>query len=347
MSDAQMGAPRALVTLQSAEFRKGREAAWRDLERLIDAAEKKGVRTLAAEELERLPSLYRIAVSSLSVARAIALDRNLILYLEALALRAYFVGYGPRVGVWASVKAFLLGGFPRAVRANLAPIALSASLIFGGAVAGFVLARQSPDWIALLTPQDLAGGRGVESTAEDLRTTEIFAPYPGFVVSFVAFANYLFTHNVGVGILCFALGIAGGVPTFVLLLYQGLILGAFIALHYEKGRLWDFMGWLSIHGVTELGAFILCGAAGLAIAKTVVAPGQYSRLDNLAKRGREAAALVGGAMIMLFIAGLIEGGLRQLIANTPARFAVAAASLVLWLAYFALAGREAKDGRQA
>ena len=31
-----MAEPRPLVVLQSAEFRKGREAAWRDLERLID-----------------------------------------------------------------------------------------------------------------------------------------------------------------------------------------------------------------------------------------------------------------------------------------------------------------------
>lgn len=347
MSEVRTSAPRALVTLQSAEFRRGREAAWRDLERLIDAAEKKGVRTLAAEELQRLPSLYRTAVSSLSVARAIALDRNLILYLEGLALRAYFVVYGPRLGAWASVKGFILGGFPRAVRANLQAISLSFALILGGAVAGFVLARQSPEWIALLTPSDLAGGRGVESSAQDLRDSEIFAPYPGFVASFIGFSNYLFTHNVGVAILCFALGIAGGAPTFVLLLYQGLILGAFVELHYEKGLLWDFLGWISIHGVTEIGAFVLCGAAGLAIAETVLAPGQYSRLDNLARRGREAAGLVGGAMIMLFIAGMIEGGFRQLIPSTPGRFAFSAATAALWSAYFALVGREARDGRQA
>jgi hypothetical protein len=39
--DLQPDAPRALVVLQSAEFRKGRESAWRDLERMIGVAEKK------------------------------------------------------------------------------------------------------------------------------------------------------------------------------------------------------------------------------------------------------------------------------------------------------------------
>lgn len=351
MSDLGLSAPldepRPLVVLQSAEFRKGREPAWRDLERLIAISEAKGVQTLAAEELQRLPSLYRTAVSSLSVARAIALDRNLILYLEALALRAYFIVYGPRVGVLASLKQFVLSGFPRAVRANLRPILLAFLLILGGTIAGFVLAQKSAEWIALLVPSGLAGGRGAESTAEELRTGEIFAPWPGFVQSFVVFANFLFTHNTGVAILCFALGVAGGAPTFVLLIYQGLIFGAFVSLHYQRGLFWDFMGWVSIHGVTEFGAIILCGAGGLAIAKTVLVPGQYSRLDNLARRGREAASLVGGAVLMLFIAGMIEGGLRQLIASTTGRFAFAAMTAALWFGYFAFAGRKARDGRQA
>ncbi len=340
--------PRPLVALPSAEFRKGREAAWRDLENLIAIAEKKGVQALAAEELQRLPSLYRTAASSLSVARAIALDRNLILYLEALALRAYFIVYGPRVGVLESLGLFLRRGFPQAVRANLAPILVATLMFLGGAAAGFILAVQSPEWIALLVPGDLAGGRGAESTAEDLRKTEIFAPWPGLGESFGVFASYLFTHNSGVAILTFALGVAGGVPTFVLLVYQGLILGAFVALHHKVGLTVDFLGWVSIHGITEIGAIILCGAGGLAIAKTILAPGQYSRLDNLARRGREAAELVGGAVIMLLIAGMIEGGFRQLIGNTPGRFAFAAATAVFWLAYFTFAGRgEGEDGGAA
>ena len=50
---------------------------------------------------------------------------------------------------------------------------------------------------------------------------------------------------------------------------------------------------------------------------------------------------------MLFVAGLIEGGLRQLIAVTQGRFAVAALTAALWLLYFAYSGREAADGAQA
>ena len=51
--------------------------------------ERRGIRALSLDELLRLPVLYRAALSSLSVARTIALDRNLLLYLEDLALRAF------------------------------------------------------------------------------------------------------------------------------------------------------------------------------------------------------------------------------------------------------------------
>lgn len=134
-------------------------------------------------------------------------------------------------------------------------------------------------------PGDLAGGRGPGSTREELIHEELFAPWPGFVHAFVVFADSLFRHNAMVGLLCFGLGFALGVPTLILLLYNGLTIGAFLALHVERGLGIEFMGWLSIHGVTEILAVLLCGAAGLVVAEKIVFPGRLSRLENLARHG--------------------------------------------------------------
>ena len=89
-------AGRTELVLKSSEFRKGREASWRELEDLVGRVERRGVRALSLAELLRLPILYRAALSSLSVARTIALDRNLLLYLESVALRSFLAVYGPR-----------------------------------------------------------------------------------------------------------------------------------------------------------------------------------------------------------------------------------------------------------
>jgi uncharacterized membrane protein SpoIIM required for sporulation len=330
--------------LRSAEFRKSRESAWRTLEDLIARVESRGVAQLSADELQQLPGLYRTAASSLSVARSIALDRNLVLYLENLVLRAFFVVYGPRIGIQEALGSFLRRGFPAAVRRALWHIALASIVIIAGVVAGFALVLSSEDWFSALVSSAMAGGRGAASTAAQLRDEEIFGPWPGFVPSFVVFANALFRHNATIGIMIFGLGIAGGVPTLLLLGYQGMVIGAFLALHYNRGLLIDFIGWISIHGVTEIGALILTGAGGLVIAEKVLFPGRYGRLDNLARNGTAAAALAGGAVLMLFVAGIIEGGLRQLVSDTSARLAIGLATFVFWVGYFMSNRKRSGDG---
>ncbi len=330
--------PRAIV-LRSTEFRKGREASWRDLEQLVARGEKQGARALSADELERLPLLYRAAQSSLSVARSIALDRNLLVYLENLSLRAFLMVYGPRVNLADGCKEFLRRGFPQAVRSARWHLLLAGVAMAVGAVAGFMLVFADESWFSAIVPLSLSGGRGPSSGRADLLNDEIFAPWPGPARAFALMANFLFTHNTLVGLLAFGLGVVGGVPTLLLLLYQGAILGAFVALHQNRGLAVDFLGWISIHGVTELTAIALCGAAGLVLGDKILFPGRHARLDSLIVNGRLAAQIVIGAMLLFFVAGILEGGFRQLVQSTDWRFAIGAISGLLWLFYFTAAGR--------
>ena len=331
--------PAPAIVLRSSEFRRGREQGWRDLEALVAKAEKRGIGALDVGELQRLPQLYRAALSSLSVARSIALDRNLLQYLDNLSLRAFLMVYGPRQSLLEGARDFLLRGFPAAVRASAGEILLAFLAILAGTLAGFFLTIGDEAWLAALIPDGLGGGRGVHSTHQELLDDEIFAPWPGFARSFVVFANFLFQHNTIIGIMTFGLGIAAGAPTILLLAYQGLVFGAFIGLHYDRNLTLDFLGWVSIHGVTEFGAIILCGAGGLVVARSILFPGRYSRIENLAINGQTAARLAVGAVGMFFVAGILEGGLRQLVASTEGRLAISALTAIGWGSYFCFAGR--------
>jgi uncharacterized membrane protein SpoIIM required for sporulation len=335
-------AARTELVLKSSEFRKGREAGWRELEQMVGRVERRGVRTLSLEELLRLPILYRAALSSLSVARTIALDRNLLLYLESLSLRSFLAVYGPRASPLEGLKAFFVHELPAAVRSARWHILIATLCLLVGTVAAFMLTAQDETWFASFVPSGLAGGRGASSTRADLLNKEIFAPWPGAVEAFGIFANVLFSHNTMVGIMTFGLGMAAGVPTVLLSVYQGLPLGAMIAIHYNRELTVDFLGWLSIHGVTELGALILFAAGGLVIAEKILFPGRYSRIENLALHGRLAAQMAAGAVLMLFVAAILEGGCRQLVANTPLRFIIGFGVGALWLIYFSFSGRKAR-----
>jgi len=325
------------LTIRSVEFRRERESSWRELEQLIELVESHGVSSLNSDELERFPLLYRSALSSLSVARAIALDRALVAYLDNLAVRAFLAMYGQPLDPLRAASHFIRAGFPQAVRTLWRHVAIALFVFLMGLASGFLLLRSNePYWFAMLVPSDLAGPRTPASTAADLHHVMV-APVAYNLVD--AIGNALFAHNTYVALLVFGLGFLGGIPTILLTLHQGLILGAFLELHVRHGLGLEFTGWVSIHGVTEIIAFLLFAAAGLRLGEILIFSKDLSRVDAFAINGPVVAKVATGAGAMLLVAAVIEGYFRQAIQNTDWRLAIASATLVLWVGYLSLCGR--------
>jgi len=328
----------APIVLKSYEFRREREEIWRELDELVTRVEKRGIKSLSAAQLSRLPLLYRATLSSLSVARSISLDRNVLSYLESLAGRAYFCVYGTRRHLREVVADFVTWRFPSLVRRFKWPIALAALLLVLGALAGHLLTIGNEDRFYSFVDPEMAQGRGPSASTSELRAV-LYDEGGGIASALSSFAAFLFTHNAKIAIMAFALGFAAGLPVFFLMFTNGLLLGAFAALYQGRGLGVDFWGWVLPHGVTELLAVILCGGAGLVLARSLIFPGRFTRLRNLARHGREAGLVVVGAVCMLFVAGLIEGIFRQTVHDVTARYAVAGASAIFWASYLSLAGR--------
>lgn len=325
-------------TLKSAEFRREREESWRELEDLVDRIERRGLSDLGPRELLRLPGLYRATLSSLSVARSVSLDRNLLSYLETLTTRAYFHVYGGISDPLQYAATFLLRGFPRAVRElRLALFASLLAMVLGG-IAAFVVTSQNMDWYYTFVSDGVSSGRTPTSDPQDLRE-QLYAQSDSALEWLNAFAAYLFSHNAGIGILCFGLGFLFGVPTLLLLFNNGLSLGSFAALYHSHGLSADLWGWLLVHGTTELLAIVLAGAAGLKVGASLAFPGPYGRLTAAARAGRSAAVVGVGCVLMFFVAALLEGFARQLVTDMGVRYVIGIAMLIFWCGYFLLGGR--------
>ncbi len=329
--------------LKSTEFRREREAAWRELETLIGRAEAKGLDALSADELHRLPSLYRGALSSLSVARAISLDRNLVEYLESLAARAYVYVYGVHRDYVATIRRFFSRDFPALVWSLRKHLAAAVVTMFVGFLAGFVLTLGDLDQFYSFVPDGMAQGRTPLTPSEEL-LQGLRGGDPEGREPLTVFASFLFTHNAQIGLLCFTLGVAAGVPVAILLFYNGVLLGAFTALYHHKGLAVEIWGWLLPHGVTELLAVCLCGAAGYLLGTSWIFPGRQARLDALAQAGRRAAAVVVGSVALFFVAGLIEGYFRQLVTGDVPRYLLIVLSTLAWIGYFGVRGRRLEQG---
>lgn len=317
-------------------FRAAHEADWARLEALVGRIEKRSVRALADDDLLALPLLYRTALSSLAGARATSLDRGLIAYLEQLCTRAYFQLYGPPGSAGAQIARFFRHDWPAAVRALWRETLAMALLTFGAALAAFLLVRGDPAWFYNIVPEAMASGRDPTATAASLRATLHGGSGGKGDSALVTFAAFLFTHNAQIAIFSFALGLAFGVPTVLLIAYNGLTLGAMVAVFAGKGVGVDFAQWLAIHGTTELFAIVLSGAAGLRIGLALAFPGRQSRTDAAVAAGRTGAVVMMGTVVMLAVAGLLEGIGRQTVDGGIARAGVGVAMLIGWLLYFYL-----------
>jgi uncharacterized membrane protein SpoIIM required for sporulation len=320
--------------LKSSRFRMEREDDWLRLERLLARAEKTSLRSLSEQEIVSLTVLYRATLSSLSVARATSLDHALVDYLESLSTRAYFFVYGARTTLLSRIGRFFARDWPLAVQGlwRESLVALFVTLL--GGVVAYLLVRQDPDWYYAFVPHSLAGGRDPSASTEFLRKSLYDG---GDMTEFLSiFATQLFTHNTQAALLAFALGFAFGAPTIMLLTYNGCIGGAMIALYASHGLGFGFSGWLLVHGVTEISAVTLAGAAGLRIGWALAFPGVHTRAEAAGAAGRHAALVMCGAVLMLFVAGLLESFARTLITEDWARYAIALTSALAWGCYFYL-----------
>jgi uncharacterized membrane protein SpoIIM required for sporulation len=318
------------LKLKSQRFRQEREADWRRLEALLNKAESKAASNLTDEELLAIPVLYRQALSSLSVARATSLDHSLTDYLESLATRGYFFVYGARASLGQRIGEFFVHTWPAAVRALWRETLVSLAITVGAAVVGYLLVQSDPTWYGPFVG-GMSEGRDFTASTEDLRKTLYDQSQQD---TLAALAGYLFQHNAQIAIFAFALGFAFCIPTVFLLVQNGLVLGAFFQLFISHGLGFQLGGWIFIHGVTELFAIILGGAAGFRIGWRVAFPGEKTRMEAAAAAGRSAAPVVAGVVLMLICAGLLEGFARQLIEVDWQRYAVALTTLVIWCGYF-------------
>jgi uncharacterized membrane protein SpoIIM required for sporulation len=283
--------------------------------------------------------LYRATLSALSVARETTLDKALLDYLEGLCTRAYFVVYGARPHLSRRLARFFAADWPAAARALWRETTLAALLFALGAGVAAWLYGRDPDWFYAFIPGGLAQGRDPSSTTEALRQVL----YDGGPHDLLAtFAAFLFTHNAQIAIFAFALGFAFGAPTALLMVVNGCGLGAMLALYAAHGLGLQMGGWLAIHGVTEIFATCLAGAGGFHIGWTLAFPGGKTRVEAMGAAGRRAATLMAGVVIMLAVAGALEGVGRQLITNDLARYGVALTSAIVW-GYYLYVPRRQRD----
>lgn len=329
---------RSGLQLKSQKFREAREGDWKALSSALDKVEQKGLRAFSVDDILNLPVLYRSAISSLSMAQSISLDRNMITYLQALCARAYVFIYGPHTRFKDVVEGYFVKAWPRGVRALWPELLLSLLVTTVGVLIGWLLCAHDASWYDMLVG-GMAEGRNVAASVKDLKDT-LGAGSADLHDHLPTMAAFLMTHNTQVCIIAFATGAVFGLPTVMALIQNGYMLGAMLWLFYSKGLGFEFTCWLMIHGTTELSAIVIAGGCGFHIGRKIMFPGDLTRRQALAEAGQLTGTVMIGCAIMLIIAGCLEGIGRQTILDPFARMGVGLFMFALWAVYFLFTGNK-------
>ena len=279
-----------------AEFTTKQQPIWSELEELLNRTRRRGAKNMSTVQLNRLGYLYRHITSDLAVARRDFPDDRCVTYLNALASRAHASIYQTSPLKRNTIRNFFRFGFPTLFRRNL-PFIVVAFLMFA---IGFGTAY----WIALAEPA-FAERLAPQHIVETIHAKEMWTNIPELQRNLAA--AFIMRNNIQVAFLAFASGITFMIGTVYILAFNGLHIGVIAGLCHVHGLalpLWEFV---SPHGYIELTTIFIAGGAGLKMGYALIAPTQFTRKRTLTDAAKTAVKLIGGCVVLLIIAGVIEG----------------------------------------
>jgi uncharacterized membrane protein SpoIIM required for sporulation len=323
-------------------FVRERQARWRRLEAVLDAAEAAPLWELGTERLQELVRLYRQAASDLNEARSYTANADLLGRLNELVGRGYRFVYRRRHGErWrAAARRLFAEEIPRTFRAERASLALAAASLLLGTVLGLAAVVASPANGERLIPAEFF----TESPRERVERIESSDERIASVGDAAAFGASLYTHNIQVSFLAFALGALTIVGGLAILFYNGVALGAVAGMYWLDGVQGFFFAWVGPHGALEIPAIAFGAAAGLRLGRALWLPGVQTERTAVREALPAVARMLAATVSVLVLAGLIEGSFSQFTGRTfPHALKTGVALLLFALLMAWLFGRRGRE----
>ncbi|MBW3600476.1 MAG: stage II sporulation protein M, partial [Planctomycetes bacterium] len=257
--------------------------------------------TMSAATLARFAALYRAACADLALADSYQLPENTVQYLHRLVGRAHNQLYRSQrfnVHKWAEV---LLEDVPQRVFNDRCVQAVFV-LFWGVFILSAVFAASKAVWPQYA--EAMIGDATIEMLEENFKDP-ITGRDPRLNFQM---AGFYIWNNTGIGLKCFAGGLLV-IPGLFIMLFNAAHLGACFGYmarpDVPEGA--NFFHFVTAHGPFELTAIVLSAGAGLRLGLAWVATGGLTRAESLRRTGEYAMPLMGSAMVMFFLAALIEG----------------------------------------
>lgn len=318
---------------------------WDELLAMLKKQEEQPDWRMSLSEARRFHYLYQRASSDLVKLQTFAGEVEASQFLENLISRAYSKLHERRSSsIRFQPKRWLVDTFPGTFRRHWKAFLFSLCFMTAGGGFGAGLMAVSPE----LKMSFLGNFGHLSGKPSDRVAREEKKEFDNFEGRH-QFSALLMQNNIRVTILAMVLGFAFGILTVILLFFNGIILGIVIFDYIADGQGVFLAGWLLPHGSVEIPAILLGGQAGLMIAHAVFGWGTNLRMGQRFRRIRsDLLTIVGGAALLLVIAGIVESFLSQYHGPDvyPFKIAYGTLQLTLLFAYLLLSGNSNRPGKR-
>lgn len=277
---------------------------------------------------EKLNDLFIQVTDDLSYARTFYPNRSVRVFLNALAQRVFHNIYRGRRFPAERLRLFWTDELPAIMWASRRALLLSFAIFAVAFSIGVVSSMINPDFARIIL-----GDEYVEMTLRNIENGDPMAVYKesgpmGSTAGITA-------NNMFVALRTAIFGVLASIGTVFIMLYNGVMVGAFQYFFVEQGVFWESFLTIWIHGTLEISAIIIAGAAGLVAGSGLLFPGTYRRVQAFQISMRRGLKIFIGIVPVIILAGFFEGFLTRY-TETPAviRAAFILTSLFFVLWYF-------------
>ncbi|MBI3073304.1 MAG: stage II sporulation protein M [Deltaproteobacteria bacterium] len=323
--------------MQDPLFKKKYGPTWVALSRLADRVDRNGAASLNPADTEELSRLYRASTAHLARARTYKLSTDTLRLLNGLIARVHAQIYAGGAGQARRAARFLLEGLPRLVRKSMRFILFAIVIDIVPGIITYFWVKSDMENAKKIVPASWVQNAEHFAKGFDRDPSGKSALMTAFYVS----------NNSGVAFKAFATGITFGVGTAVVMISNGFILGASVAIVDDVGATANFVAFVSSHGAIEIFGIYMAAGAGFMLGLALIRPGRLTRKEALALAAKDGIGLVVGAAMMMGVAALLEGFVSPSTLPNAAKYGIGLTNFLLVVIYFGFAGREkSRDARQ-
>ena len=277
--------------MREVAFLKQNSEKWESFEQLLKNPKN--------ESADKIADLYIKVSNDLAYAQSNFPGSKTASYLNDLAVKAHNTLYSNKRADAGTIARFWKQEIPEIFSRHQKELFI-AFLIFMVAISIGVISSVLDDSYV----RSFFGDAYMNMTLENIEKGDPLAVYKKDSMMNMFFQITI--NNINVSFTTFIAGMFTAIGSGLLLLQNGIMVGAFLHLFAKYALLKEALLVIFIHGTLELSAIVIAGAAGFVLGNSFLFPGTYSRRTSFLRGAKESAKMITALVPVFIIAGFLE-----------------------------------------